>query len=617
MCSLALRAGLSLAAITALAAGRSTAAPFDLDPVTGAFDTQITAGIGIRTSNPSCSLVGDPSACGGNANTSQGSASDNGDLNYKSGRLFTGYLKGTSELLLKDQDLGLNFMGRTTYLYDPAAGETERTNLYKANSQIVYNFRLLDLWASKTFSIGDKDWRVRVGNQAINWGESYFFFGGINATNSIDYQKALIPGAQIKEYVLPSPIVSLAGQVADGLNVEGYYQFGWAANLYPPVGGYWSQADFFGNGNRDIYTLSTNNFNALGLDAASILRQQGVTGLPSRGQINAVNSQILAPGGAFGEVGARILPIRNPYGKNSNGEFDEQGQFGLSAHYKPSGSTIDLGLYYLRYHDRAPVLNFVGDPSVSAGVDVQPRYLANRDLIGVSTNLPVGPWAFGAELSYRPHDAVSLSGCFTPGQPTDANLNPNPVASQNCPLWKDMQKYEAHLVGQLNLTPSDNPTIINALRAQTAVLTFELVGTEYPGVKKLMTQTVEGTTVVQLPDAGYVTWLTAKGTPKAVGTAFSSGLAVDFNWTYDGNLIPGWQVTPDLTYYVGLSGETPTFSANYMAGAQALNVAVYFNQNPTVWQAGVNFTAYFGGAQAFYQPYRDRDFVGLFVTRNL
>ena len=174
MCSLALRAGLSLAAITALAAGRSTAAPFDLDPVTGAFDTQITAGIGIRTSNPSCSLVGDPSACGGNANTSQGSASDNGDLNYKSGRLFTGYLKGTSELLLKDQDLGLNFMGRTTYLYDPAAGETERTNLYKANSQIVYNFRLLDLWASKTFSIGDKDWRVRVGNQAINWGESYF-----------------------------------------------------------------------------------------------------------------------------------------------------------------------------------------------------------------------------------------------------------------------------------------------------------------------------------------------------------------------------------------------------------------------------------------------------------
>ncbi len=610
------RASFALTTVALMLAGPAVAASFKLDDgIDGSFDTQITAGVGIRTGNATCILVGDPTACGGSANTAQGSASDNGDLNYKAGQAFTGYLKATNELLLHKPDVGLDFMARATYFYDPAADSTDRTKLYGGEAQVVYNFQLLDLWAGKKFSIGDRDWRVRVGNQVINWGESYFFFGGINATNAIDFQKSLIPGAQIKEYVLPSPIVSLAGEVADGVNVEGYYQFGWVPNRYPAANSYWSAADFIGRGNTDILTLNTSNFNELGLDAASILRLQGVRGLVSRGQLSAVESQILAPGGAYGVVGAPILTSRDPY--SDSNQFANQGQFGLSAHYKPSGSTIDLGLYYLHYFDHSPVLSYVGNPNVSGGVDAQARYLANRDLIGASTNFPLGPWAIGSELSYRPHDAVSLSGCFTPGQPIDANVNLNPVPSGDCPLWKDMQKYEAHLVGQLNLTPSDNPTVIHALRADTAVLTFELVGTEYPGLTKTMTQTVEGVTVEQLPAAGYITWLNGKGLPKAVGSAFSSGLAVDFNWTYDGSLLPGWQVTPDITYYAALTGETPTLSANYMSGAQSLNLAVYFNQNPAVWQAGVNFTLFFGGAQPYYQPYRDRSFVGLFLTRNL
>ena len=395
------RAGFAVTTVAFMLAGPAMAASFKLDDgIDGAFDTQITAGVGIRTGNASCILVGDPTACGGSANTAQGSASDNGDLNYKAGQAFTGYLKATNELLLHKPDVGLDFMARATYFYDPAAESTDRTKLYSGDAQVVYNFQLLDLWAGKKFSIGDRDWRIRVGNQVINWGESYFFFGGINATNAIDFQKSLIPGAQIKEYVLPSPIVSLAGEVADGVNVEGYYQFGWVPNRYPAANSYWSAADFIGRGNTDILTLNTSNFNALGLDAASILHLQGVRGLISRGQLSAVESQILAPGGAYGEVGAPILTSRDPY-SNSN-QFANQGQFGLSAHYKPSGSTIDLGLYYLHYFDHSPVLSYVGNPGVSAGVDVQARYLANRDLIGASTNFPVGPWAIGGELSVPP-----------------------------------------------------------------------------------------------------------------------------------------------------------------------------------------------------------------------
>ncbi|MGN5478041.1 DUF1302 family protein [Cupriavidus basilensis] len=47
-----------------------------------------------------------------------------------------------------------------------------------------------------------------------------------------------------------------------------------------------------------------------------------------------------------------------------------------------------------------------------------------------------------------------------------------------------------------------------------------------------------------------------------------------------------------------------------------MNLYVLLNQNPTKWQAGVNFTAFFGGHQTVGQPYADRNFIGAFVTRN-
>jgi hypothetical protein len=40
-----------------------------------------------------------------------------------------------------------------------------------------------------------------------------------------------------------------------------------------------------------------------------------------------------------------------------------------------------------------------------------------------------------------------------------------------------------------------------------------------------------------------------------------------------------------------------------------------FNQNPSKWQAGMNFTAYFGG-NPLTQPFADRNNIGMFITRN-
>ena len=155
-----------------------------------------------------------------------------------------------------------------------------------------------------------------------------------------------------------------------------------------------------------------------------------------------------------------------------------------------------------------------------------------------------------------------------------------------------------------------------------AVLTAELTWIYYPGVKSSgVTRNIGGQSVTQVPAAGYYPWLNGNsnlGYPivAAQGTANSVGATVDFNWTYDGTLIRGWQVTPGITFTDALYGYTPTFSANYLQGAKSVNLYVLFNQNPAVWQAGINYTAFFGGHGSVGQAYADRNFIGMFVTRN-
>ena len=75
-------------------------------------------------------------------------------------------------------------------------------------------------------------------------------------------------------------------------------------------------------------------------------------------------------------------------------------------------------------------------------------------------------------------------------------------------------------------------------------------------------------------------------------------------------------MTPGVTFVDSLYGYTPTLSANYLQGQKSLNFYVYFNQNPAVWQAGINYTTFWGGHQTVGNSLADRNFVGMFVTRN-
>lgn len=557
--TLARAAALACAAQAGLSALPAAAFTFETEQLKGSLDSTLTVGAGRRLNAQSCALLGTPTAScdAGRVNALTWSGADDGNRNYDKGDFFTGYVKGSHELLLTAPEQGLKFMARVNWLKDFKADDTRSTDLGSdARGEIVNNVNLLDLWVSKDFRIGEQNGRVKIGNQVVSWGESLFSLGGINATNSVDLVRLSNPGVQLKEVFLPAPMVSVASSVAPGLNVEAYYQFTWNRTKFPPVGSYWSQGDIYDKGRGDLPFLA-----------------------------------------------------RDKTPKNG-------GQYGVSLRWRPKGLDTDFGFYAINYHDKLPNLNY----STGAAQQLQWTFLENRKLYGVSANTSVGDWALGAELSYRPKDAVGLSPCAlagTGGSATD--FTPTAGADVACPGWIDNKRYQLHVTALYSLIPSNAGGFLDLVGAQTGTFLGELTAIRYPGIHrdKLVRRSVNGVQVEQVPAAGL--WLlpsSGSGVTQGLGDATSLGYMFDFSLVYDSTLIRGWQVVPGVFVQHAARGSTPNFLGNWLEGGKAVNFYVNFVQNPAAWQGGINLTRFFGGKTPTQQPLGDRDFVGAYLSRN-
>ncbi|WP_227816281.1 DUF1302 domain-containing protein [Nitrogeniibacter aestuarii] len=566
--------------------GLAHAFNFDMGEVTGSLDSTVTLGFGIRTEDPSCRLTGDTSSsCGASANTAVWSNADDGNLNYDKGDFFTLNLKGSHELLLNLPN-DWRFLGRIGWLHDFAADETARTDLDSEAKRYVGDYvRLYDLWVSKQFSLGGQRARVRVGNQVVSWGESLFMFGGINSNVAMDLQRLSSPGVQLKEAFLPSPMVSFATGLGNGMNLEAYYQFKWRRYEYPPAGTYFSQGDTFDRGRDKLLYIGT--------DAANISRLSGTP-------LDQVKANLRNGGSypAYGNFGAqRVLKDDTP---------KDSGQFGVSLKFRPEGWDTDFGIYYQRYHDKTPNVQYWNPGATTTRM----TFSEDRELYGLSANTTLGNWAVGTELSYRPKDAVSGSICL--------DANGAPEFGVECNSAIDNERYQWHLTGILSLTPGDHGWFLDAVGAQTGTFLGEAVAINYPGVNsgKAFNRTSNGVSYRQLPAAGAWTYSDASGNVKGVGDAFSWGYMFDFSLTYDSTVIPGWQVIPGVFFSHGVKGNTPNFVANWMEGAKSASFYVLFNRNPMTWQAGINYAKFWGGDYSVSAPFRDRDFIGGFISRN-
>ena len=159
-----------------LAPGVAQAVDFAAGGWNGSFDTTVSFGQSWREQGRDPRLIG--TADGGSGRSPN---IDDGDLNYKKGRVSSAY-KVVAELSLDHDNYGLFVRG--SLLYDDLVedSKTARTPISEAGKDLAGSYlRLLDAFVYGRWDLGGHELDIRAGNQVVNWGESTFIQGGINA----------------------------------------------------------------------------------------------------------------------------------------------------------------------------------------------------------------------------------------------------------------------------------------------------------------------------------------------------------------------------------------------------------------------------------------------------
>ena len=379
---------------------------------------------------------------------------DDGNLNYRQHDLVSSALKGTHEFGMKTTT-GWRALARATWVVDPAANKTRRTDLSDDAKRIaVRNATLLDAWVSKDFNwLDDRKATVRLGNQVLSWGEDIFIVGGINSINAFDLRKLHTPGTQVKEILRPAPMLSLSTGLTSTMSAEAYYQIAWNAFRFDPVGTFFSTGDVVGAGQRPAY----------------------------------IPTSVLGCAPACGDIGGGIQPGVNVVAFEADKKPPRGGQYGLALRVKPKGMDAEFGFYYERYHDKLPFTTLFTDPTYLkynvASIGYYNEYGRDKDLLGASFNTKVGPVAVGGEISYRPRDSVAVdgsvpfSGAYSIFEPANVDKNGRITVRG----YREERKIQAHLTG-LYFTEVNSPmgALVRALGAAEGTVLAEAAVTHYP-----------------------------------------------------------------------------------------------------------------------------------------
>jgi hypothetical protein len=289
---------------------------------TGSWDTTLGYGQGWRTEGRYCKLIAiADGGCGYGPNV------DDGDLNYGKGT-FTEALTGVTELSVKYKD-AVGYFVRAAGLYDFYAmgNNTERTPLSHYAKDIVGSYtRVLDAFGYGHFNIGSSAAELRLGRQVVDWGESLYIIGGLNQVDYFDVTALQVPGAELKQALLPDDSAVFNLQLTRNLSTQLVYLFDWHEDIIEPAGSYFSTNDVAGAGGNRV---------VLGFGGIS---DQGVNFTPLGGSLIS-NFQAIP----------RVADDR-PRG---------YGQYGVNFKlYLPNfGQGTQLGFYFLNYTSRLPLLS--------------------------------------------------------------------------------------------------------------------------------------------------------------------------------------------------------------------------------------------------------------------
>ena len=568
---------LVLGSVGLLVAQPAAAVKFEGESVSGSFDSTISFGIQKRLQAQDCRIIGnDNGGCAATTGTLgtvvNGSGfgatanpdfnnlqADDGNLNFNKGDITSAALKGTHELYLKLPQ-GVSSLVRATWVKDFRADHTQRTPLTDdAKDLAVTNFTWLDAWVAKDFSLGGMPSKVKLGNQVISWGEDIFIYGGVNVTNAIDLRKSHTPGTQLKEVFRPAPMLSLNIGLTEKLSLEAYYQFGWNGFQFDPVGTFFSGADVIGRGVLGAFLPSS----LLGAPTGSF------------GDPGTVSSGLLQPAGtrltrADLEAAGTFIPR----------EFEQtprnSGQFGTALRYKADNG-MELGAYYIRFHDKLPFVGFAANPGAPGPDSYFVNYGESRDLFGLSANTVVGDVAVGAEISYRTNDSVMIDPTVPlSGRYSVVDVANTTGARAHVNGFVEEKRWQAHLTAFYLVAPSSPlGRISKAVGAAEWTMLAELAYTYYPNLN------LSGAVPYLLPNY-------------EMPTRGSFGYVLSTFMAYPNVGGSKWNISPQLDFAHDVRGTSPN-AVPFVQGRKALTLSLNFDRDNSKWKANVGVTSFWGG----------------------
>ncbi len=592
----------------AIAAALAVSAPahaiqFEWGSWSGSWDNTISYGISWRSEDPDPALIGK-----GNGGTGEAILTDDGNLNFEKGDIFSNIIKGTSEIEIDNGQFGA--FGRIKYWYDfelengkqlhghspnsYAAGEKLNDNDF-ADFAKFSGIALLDLFVYGEFELGEFPLDVRIGRQVLNWGEATFI-QGVNVLNPIDVSAFRRPGAQIKEGLLPVGLIYGNLGLAGGWSIEAFYQFQWENTVLDGCGTYFSDNDFAAKG----------------------------------------CNQLLAPEVEFPPGSGNYFPdsilqnINNVRKDPFINEASDSGQFGVAIRNYVEKLDTEFGFYAQRLHNRTPVLNVrynlggAVSGSVLGGNPVpvyyQVAYPEDIDIYGLSFATNVGAVALSGEISYKKDMPVSVNGttellgglgvlatqgqlCGTPIQ----DVAYGQFGARACQAF-----FSFATTGDGLAEGFDR---FDVTQAQSTALYFWDQGLGSQRVTLIGEVAWIG--VNDLPDTSVMPYGRNPifGAPTNLGGPNDEGFVTSNSWGYRiraaadyPNVFAGVGLTPSIAWAHDVKGTSPT--PTFLDGRKALSLALGANYL-TKYRASIAYT-WFSGGVAFTQS--DRDFFSFTVS---
>lgn len=357
------RGPVAAAIVAIFAATPAFAVELKFGEIEAHIDTTISASAGMRVAAQNCTHISIYNkGCTDSAGRTADVNNDDGDVNVERGELFSAPIKVVSELDAKYQNYGIFVRGKA--YYDPVArnlgsgdgnygplantyfGATEAPPQRRpledalrgddAYMRQLRGLKLLDAYAYGNFNLGDLPLNVRVGRQAVNWGESTFIQGGISSFLPIDVSALYQPGTELKEVFLPQNTAYMSLGLPNNFTVEAMYIMEWEKSVLPACGSLFGVSDALGDGCaygmlRGEYYSNTDG-------------SQGTIPLyPDTGQIpNSV----------------AVLVHRAPSQQARN-----SGQWGVATRYYADwlNDGTEMGLYFVNFHSKLPIGTFTAD----------------------------------------------------------------------------------------------------------------------------------------------------------------------------------------------------------------------------------------------------------------